>query len=249
MERVFSIRCHSEYFPDEPRLHHLRLPKHSATEPSRISGSQPRPSLHAGHQLRYQHKPSTLQWRRSLQQSAGLLSSILDARTLLSQPDDRGPVPTVHQCSHWPLRRSSNGARLRFSQSEYGKLLHRLCPVSDPTLPSALFCRGPDLCGIGRSPDDWRLSNRHDGGGSDPDNSGGTRRIACQHHADRHERWRILRSKLRLPIPESKSGLRHFPDSSNATHPDKSLLRVRTAVGKKTRGSSDYHRRILSLRS
>src|SRR5437879_5596080 len=99
MEGVLPLRVDREYFPDEPRLHHLRLPKHSATEPSRISGSQPRPSLHAGHQLRYQHKPSTLQRRRSLQQSAELLPAIIDAWTLLSQPDDRGPVPTVHQCS------------------------------------------------------------------------------------------------------------------------------------------------------
>src|SRR5205807_10289814 len=194
MEGVLPLRVDREYFPDEPRLHHLRLPKHSATEPSRISGSQPRPSLHAGHQLRYQHKPSTLQRRRSLQQSAELLPAIIDAWSLLSQPDDRGPVRTVHQCSHWPLRRSSNGARLRFSQSEFGKLLHWLCPVSDPTLPSALCCRGPDLCGTRGSPDDWRLSNRNDGGGSDPDNSGGPRRIASQHHADRHQWWRIFRS-------------------------------------------------------
>src|SRR5437660_2435022 len=152
MEGVLPLLVDREYFPDEPRLHHLHLPKHSATEPSRISGSQPRPSLHAGHQLRDQHKPSTLQWRRSLQQSAELLPAIIDARTLLSQPDDRCPVPTVHQCSHWPLRRSSTGARLRFSQSEYGKLLHCLCPVSCPTLSSALFCCVPDLSGTVGSP-------------------------------------------------------------------------------------------------
>src|SRR5205807_3055082 len=97
MEGVLPLRVDREYFPDEPRLHHLRLPKHSPTEPSRISGSQPRPSLHAGHQLRDQHKPSTLQWRRSLQQSAELLPAIVDSWTFLSKTDDSGTNLTVNQ--------------------------------------------------------------------------------------------------------------------------------------------------------
>src|SRR6266567_7993155 len=249
MEGVFSLRDHCEHFPDEPRLHHLRLPKHSTIEPSGISRSEPRPSFHGGHQLCDQHKPSTLQWRRSVQQSAQLPVFVIDTGTLLSQPDDRSTIPTIHQCCHRPLRRRCHGPRFRFSKSEFGKLLHRLCSVSDPTFPSTLFCRSPDLCCARRSPDHWRVSNRPNSGGNDPDDSGGTRRITCQHHADRHERWRLLWSKLCLPIPEPESGLGYFPDSPNAPHPDKSLLRLWAAARKKTGGSSDYHRRILSLRS
>src|SRR6266446_3895203 len=198
MEGVLPLRVDREYFPAEPRLHHLRLPKHSPTEPSRIPGSQPRPSLHAGHQLRHQHKSSTLQRGRSVHSSTELLSSVIDDWTLLSKPDDRSTIPTIHQCCHRPLRRRCHGPRFRFSKSEFGKLLHRLCSVSDPTFPSTLFCRNPHLCCARRSPDHWRVSNRPNSGGNDPDDSGGTRRITCQHHADRHERWRILRSKLCL---------------------------------------------------
>src|SRR6266700_2742329 len=184
-----------------------------------------------------------------MQQSSKLSFSIVYAWTLLSQPDDRSPVSTVHERCHRSLRGRGNGPRLRFSQPEFGKLLHRLCSVSNATFPSALFCRRPHLCGIWRSPDHWRVSNRPNSGGNNPDDSGGTRRITCQHHADRHERWRLLWSKLCLPIPEPESGLGYFPDSPNAPHPDKSLLRLWAAARKKTGGSSDYHRRILSLRS
>src|SRR5438309_8256763 len=86
-----------------------------------------------------------------MQQSSKLSFYVVYAWTLLSQPDDRGPVPTIHQCCYRPLRGRSHGSRFRFSQSEFGKLLHRLCSVSDQTLPSALFCRRTHLCRIGGS--------------------------------------------------------------------------------------------------
>src|SRR5712691_2120178 len=170
MERILSLRAHCEYFPDDPRLHHLHLPKPSTTEPARISGSQLRPSLHAGHQLRDQHKPSTLQWRRSLQHSAKLLFFVffvIYAGTLLPEPDDSRAVSTVHERSHRPMRGDGDDSRLYRSESEFGKLLHRLCSISNPTLPSVLLCRSPHSCWTGRSSDNLAISDHYNSRGCD----------------------------------------------------------------------------------